>query len=439
MYQISKAGTLHIHPMIHFKWILFFLFSFTAVFTTGQAPYNVYHGNLHSHTSYSDGVGTPRQAFNYARDSAKIDFLAVTDHLEYIYNDIYEWDSTKIMADEATVNGVFFGIAGYEWTSFTYNHCSVFNTPNLIPATNQNDWNAFLLSVIDELPAFGQFNHPGLYGNQWNQFTNMGILADSAFSMIEIRDTLQESYYRQALDSNWHVSPCNNQDNHQANWGTLSEACTGIWSTQLSRNGLFDAIIAGRIFASQDKNAGIWIDINGYAMGSSIPYSINLPLHIYINDPDSEIWSSIQVTGTTNQQFLNLYNHDSFLDTIIYINPYATKWIYVRALQYDYQYIISAPLYFSGTATGINEEPAHIEVLPNPLCEMSGIVFTLMKAENVEIDLFDSKGQFLISLCNQKLSGGNHTFHIPSEVMNQGIYFLRYSDDQNIKTLKLIR
>src|SRR5690349_2255667 len=35
----------------------------------------VFFGNLHSHTSYSDGSGTPDQAYKYARDTAKVDFL----------------------------------------------------------------------------------------------------------------------------------------------------------------------------------------------------------------------------------------------------------------------------------------------------------------------------------------------------------------------------
>jgi hypothetical protein len=30
----------------------------------------VFFGNLHSHTSYSDGVGTPEDAFKHARDVA---------------------------------------------------------------------------------------------------------------------------------------------------------------------------------------------------------------------------------------------------------------------------------------------------------------------------------------------------------------------------------
>ena len=45
-----------------------------------DSVYNLYVGNLHSHTSYSDGSGTPAQAFEYARDVASIDFLAITDH-----------------------------------------------------------------------------------------------------------------------------------------------------------------------------------------------------------------------------------------------------------------------------------------------------------------------------------------------------------------------
>src|SRR5439155_22506772 len=40
----------------------------------------VFFGNLHSHTSYSDGSGTPAQAYTQARDVARLDFLAITEH-----------------------------------------------------------------------------------------------------------------------------------------------------------------------------------------------------------------------------------------------------------------------------------------------------------------------------------------------------------------------
>jgi len=40
----------------------------------------VFFGNLHSHTSYSDGSGTPSEAYAHARDVAKLDFMAITEH-----------------------------------------------------------------------------------------------------------------------------------------------------------------------------------------------------------------------------------------------------------------------------------------------------------------------------------------------------------------------
>jgi hypothetical protein len=50
---------------------LLILFCFFAQIVLGQEK--VFFGNLHSHTSYSDGSGTPREAYTFARDVAKLD------------------------------------------------------------------------------------------------------------------------------------------------------------------------------------------------------------------------------------------------------------------------------------------------------------------------------------------------------------------------------
>jgi hypothetical protein len=50
-----------------------------AVGANGASPsiggYNVYFGQFHSHTSVSDGKGTPSEAYQYARDTAGLDFF----------------------------------------------------------------------------------------------------------------------------------------------------------------------------------------------------------------------------------------------------------------------------------------------------------------------------------------------------------------------------
>lgn len=64
----------HFYFLIAFS-ILFIFFCRQPAF----AQETVFFGNLHSHSSYSDGSGTPREAFIYARDTAKIHFLALTE------------------------------------------------------------------------------------------------------------------------------------------------------------------------------------------------------------------------------------------------------------------------------------------------------------------------------------------------------------------------
>ncbi|MBQ3301330.1 MAG: chitobiase/beta-hexosaminidase C-terminal domain-containing protein, partial [Eggerthellaceae bacterium] len=53
-------------------------------FTVGVATFQLYFGELHSHTAeYSDGTGTLEQALAHAKNAERIDFLAVTDHSNY--------------------------------------------------------------------------------------------------------------------------------------------------------------------------------------------------------------------------------------------------------------------------------------------------------------------------------------------------------------------
>ncbi|WDU82661.1 lamin tail domain-containing protein [Caloramator sp. Dgby_cultured_2] len=48
---------------------------FTWNFYIGQETYNLYFGQIHAHTNYSDGLGTPEEAYDYAKNVAKADFL----------------------------------------------------------------------------------------------------------------------------------------------------------------------------------------------------------------------------------------------------------------------------------------------------------------------------------------------------------------------------
>ena len=92
-----------------------------------------FFGNLHSHTAYSDGQGTPAEAFAFARDVAGYDFYAVTDHAELVGSS--EWEDTGVQADLFTLDGVFVAFRGFEW-SHPVGHICVYNTPCRFPRTS---------------------------------------------------------------------------------------------------------------------------------------------------------------------------------------------------------------------------------------------------------------------------------------------------------------
>ncbi len=79
-------------------------------------------GDPHSHTGYSDGftTETPGGAYRYARDTAFLDFAAVTDHVEAIWGCAMshdQWESLMDAAETWNAPGRFVTFAGYEWTA----------------------------------------------------------------------------------------------------------------------------------------------------------------------------------------------------------------------------------------------------------------------------------------------------------------------------------
>jgi hypothetical protein len=87
----------------------------------GMCPY---YGDLHSHTSYSDGQATPLVAFETARANG-MDFFGITDHAFML--DDNEWADIKAQAQAASVIDEFVAFGGFEqrtrnttaWMSFT--------------------------------------------------------------------------------------------------------------------------------------------------------------------------------------------------------------------------------------------------------------------------------------------------------------------------------
>ena len=57
-----------------------------------------------------------------------------------------------------------------------------------------------------------------------------------------------------ALDKGWHLAPTNNQDNHKGRWGNANDARDVILTDNFTEKGIYEAIRALRMYATEDKN-----------------------------------------------------------------------------------------------------------------------------------------------------------------------------------------
>lgn len=303
----------------------------TWSFTIGEATFQRYFGQLHSHTQYSDGAGSLENALAYIKalpDSANVDFVAFTDHSNYFDKSgaanpegaLYDmtkateysqqtWKSYKdaVAAFNAENAGSMVAIAGFEMTwSGGPGHINTFNTPGIVSRNNTTLNNKTkdaglqayykLLSQTEGANSISQFNHPGTTFGNFIDFGYWDAVVDTRMYMVEVGNGEGQigaggyypSYeqYIMALDKGWHVAPTNNQDNHKGRWGNANDARDVILTDDFTEDGIYAALRARRMYATEDKNLELDYTVNGNMMGSIIDVPEKLNFEISFNDPD---------------------------------------------------------------------------------------------------------------------------------------------------------
>jgi hypothetical protein len=315
-----------------------------------------YFGNMHAHTSNSDGAGTPADAFAYARDTAKLDIQFVTDHLEQLYvipclMPDKDFPDCQQAATDATVSGTFLAGCGFEYgTSFggVTGHNNVYFAAGLFPCL-QAYFTEFYQSVVDDKSCIAQFNHPGdSFTHTWRNFEYHADV-DQNLNLMEF-NTGGDAWalFFQALDAGWHVSPLYDQDNHGADWGTKNDSRAGFFMTDLTAEALHMAMRDRRSFATTDKNSTIALKTaDGCWMGSILQKVKSVTVTAEVADPDSgDGFIALEFWGPKMTQFRAVdcagASTCSGSTTVQVSGP---TFVLARALQSDGQYMVSAPIW----------------------------------------------------------------------------------------------
>ena len=326
-----------------------------------SAADQVFFGNLHSHTSYSDGSGTPDQAYTRARDVAKLDFMAITEHNHRLCEqgasadrhdgvmiatspELYTGPGSASLiptANRLSNNGSFIALYGQEFSSISKgNHINVFDIGEVIDdRVVTNGHFDLLLTWLDTHKDSGgqnaiiQFNHAIVlddytiqygaddFGGQNSWITKMGSYA-ALFEMLNgpgLSNTsgarsaeVSEADFNRYLLLGFHLAPTGDQDNHYMTWGTLTDTRTGVVADELTKPGILNALRARHAYATEDKNLRLIFKVNGHLCGDIVPapaVGTDLQVTYSIKDDDEpDAAYRIEVhTGTVGGSAVNIF------------------------------------------------------------------------------------------------------------------------------------
>lgn len=388
----------------------------TWSFTIGEATFQRYFGQLHSHTQYSDGSGSLESALDYVKNlpkSANVNFVAFTDHSNYfdsknnpnveaaLYDTSlvkdsdpsHSWATYKntVAAFNAANAGKMVAIAGFEMTwSGGPGHINTFNTPGIVSRNNTTLNNKTkdaglqayykLLSQTEGVNSISQFNHPGTTFGNFIDFGYWDAVVDTRMYMVEVGNGEGQigaggyypSYeqYIMALDKGWHVAPTNNQDNHKGKWGNANDARDVILTDDFTEDGIYAALRARRMYATEDKNLELDYTVNGNMMGSIIDVPEKLNFEISFNDPDrTDSIAKVELVVNSGKV---AYTWDSAADLTkgsvsVELAPEYTYY-FVRVTEGDGDLAVTAPVWVGeslklgiskaecGTSTPVTDE-----------------------------------------------------------------------------------
>ena len=361
-------------------------------FTVGEAQFQLYFGQLHSHTTYSDGSGSLDSALEYIKnlpESANVDFTAFTDHSNYfdksgaanpegaLYDmskateysqGIWKEYKDKVAAFNASQSNVI-ALGGFEMTwSGGPGHMNTWNTPGIVSRNNSTLNNKTadagmkayyaLLSQAEGASSVSQFNHPGSTFGTFADFAYWDPVIDSRIFLVEVGNGEgaigaggyypSYEYYTMALDKGWHVAPTNNQDNHKGKWGNANDARDVILTDDFTEQGLYEAMRNYRLYATEDKNLEIGYTVNDLMMGSSlaeVPEKLNI--NVTVLDPDkSDSISKVELIVNSGK-VAHTWNDPAELaagSLSVELDP-DYSYYYIRVTEGDGDLAVTAPVW----------------------------------------------------------------------------------------------
>lgn len=270
----------------------------------------IYWGDIHTHTMYSDGRGTPAETYEFAYRISALDFASVSDH-SFLTTDAM-WREIKDVTNRYNQPGRFVTFLAYEWSGQTEvggDHNVYTSDPDMPILRCYSYYNYDNLRMYHG-PDPGAAHVEQLFRRLSEQFRNENILVIPHFGgrpgnpawhnpqlqrQIEIFSDHRrsEDWASQFLQRGYRLGIMASTDNHSGNAGygvrrrevvrgdegelysrrSPAEAGTSLvaaYAPRLTRNDVFQALYHRRTYATTGTRILLNFEIDGFPMGSEI-------------------------------------------------------------------------------------------------------------------------------------------------------------------------
>jgi hypothetical protein len=453
-------------------------FSASVVYAVPVPPVGTllpFRGNLHAHSSYSDGnqdgaAVTPLQDFQYAAASLHSDFLGISDHNHSQAGmSLPNYARGLAQADQATTAS-FVALYGMEWGVISGGgHVVVYGVNQLLgwePGNYdvfvaRNDYSSLFREINRRPGAFATLAHPNRSDYSNLAYAAFSPRADSAIVGTVLRSgpatSTNTTYtnpspgsytgtYTTLLSRGYHVGISLDHDNHNTTFLRTTPGRLVVLAPALTKADLLDAMRQRHFYASDDWNAEASFTLNNQPMGTIFTDQTQPSVSVSVSDVDNEAVSSIRVLrGEPGSGVLPVVVASAApgATALTYVDSQTnntTAYYYAVISQVDGDTIVTSPIWHTRTiVTGTKPqgEQLALDVFPNPTAGVATLSYYLPTAGAVQAEVYDAVGRRVVRLAGgERQLAGPHTLAVPA--LAPGLYTVRLSHETGTAYRKLV-
>lgn len=419
--------------------IIFFVF----LFSVEIAAQNFYFGDLHVHTTLTDGKVEPQKVYDYAKNVSKLDFICVTDH--DIYFRYLGWDSAQLFANRNNSKN-FISLVGYEYTNNTEGHRTVIypeNSGKLFSAGNVKVEE--LTKLVQESGGVVNIAHPNsipydsritpLTGNQEN---NIEIISEFRFEYFNNPLAPPEQRFGSSVQE-WLIKKkilgfIGVTDSHLGTPGLFG--LTGIFVDTLSRQSIINALKARHTFATNGKKIKGLLSFGKYIMGDTVIYSTDYKRVLNYEITGTALIRKVEILK--NNEVIDVkYPEADFVKGEFFENDSSDfSYYYLRAEQVDGGMLWTSPIYFLNI---FSDKEAEINCYPNPTTGRLKIEFFIPLNQKIQICLYNNQSELIDIILNEFKPAGRHQIEVDFSHVLNGVYILSIQSKQIKQSKKFIK